>query len=127
MNIFHSLDEIPPDFGPCAITIGNFDGVHVGHQALMRNIVKLGGEHGWKAAAFQPCSPPSFTMLRISAWWPTCTPSKLPMVIAQGPKSGGISSRLWKMFMRRLPRSRVRHMPEKRSVAVTVRSSHAAD
>ncbi len=28
--IFRSLAEVPDDFGPCAITIGNFDGVHLG-------------------------------------------------------------------------------------------------
>ena len=32
-RIFRSLDEVPPDFGPSALTIGNFDGVHVGHRA----------------------------------------------------------------------------------------------
>ncbi len=26
--IYRSLADIPADFGPCAITIGNFDGVH---------------------------------------------------------------------------------------------------
>ena len=33
----------PRDFGPCATTIGNFDGVHVGHQALMRRVPPLRG------------------------------------------------------------------------------------
>ena len=56
MNIFRGLAEMPSDFGPCAITIGNFDGVHVGHQALMRSIVAIAREHGWKAAVltFRP-------------------------------------------------------------------------
>jgi riboflavin kinase/FMN adenylyltransferase len=49
-RIWRSLAEIPPDFGPCATTIGNFDGVHLGHQALMRNIAALSRERGWKAA-----------------------------------------------------------------------------
>ena len=31
--IYRSLAETPADFGPCAITIGNFDGVHCGHRA----------------------------------------------------------------------------------------------
>jgi len=27
MRIYRSLDEVPADFGPSALTIGNFDGV----------------------------------------------------------------------------------------------------
>jgi riboflavin kinase/FMN adenylyltransferase len=49
-RIFRSLAEVPPDFGPCATTIGNFDGVHLGHQALLRHIVSLSREKGWKPA-----------------------------------------------------------------------------
>ncbi len=51
MRIFRSLDEVPGDFGPCAITIGNFDGVHIGHQQIMRRVAAVAHEHGWKAAA----------------------------------------------------------------------------
>ena len=51
MGIFRSLAELPSDFGPCAITIGNFDGVHIGHQQILRRVVASAREHGWKAAA----------------------------------------------------------------------------
>jgi riboflavin kinase / FMN adenylyltransferase len=33
--VFRSLEEASRRFGPCALTIGNFDGVHVGHQVLV--------------------------------------------------------------------------------------------
>ncbi|MDP3208946.1 MAG: bifunctional riboflavin kinase/FAD synthetase [Rhodoglobus sp.] len=35
MQIFRSLSEIPADFGPSAVTIGKFDGVHAGHRAVI--------------------------------------------------------------------------------------------
>ncbi len=41
MRIFHSAAEIPGDFGPSVVTIGNFDGVHVGHREIMRRVVAL--------------------------------------------------------------------------------------
>jgi riboflavin kinase/FMN adenylyltransferase len=48
--IYRSLAEVTGDFGPCAITIGNFDGVHNGHREIMRRVVNIAREHGWKSA-----------------------------------------------------------------------------
>lgn len=48
--IYRSLVETPGDFGPCAITIGNFDGVHNGHRQIMRRVVGIARERGWKSA-----------------------------------------------------------------------------
>jgi len=49
--IYRSLAEIPADFGPCAITIGNFDGVHLGHQEILRQVVEIARSEGWHSAA----------------------------------------------------------------------------
>lgn len=50
------LADVPADFGPCALTIGNFDGVHIGHQELMRRTAEIARANGWRAAVltFQP-------------------------------------------------------------------------
>ncbi|MBK9166790.1 MAG: bifunctional riboflavin kinase/FAD synthetase [Bryobacterales bacterium] len=37
MRIYRSLDEAT-GFGPCALTIGNFDGVHTGHRELFLRV-----------------------------------------------------------------------------------------
>src|SRR5207245_1217085 len=48
MKVYRSLAEIPPDFGPSAVTIGNFDGVHRGHRQILRRVRAIAAEHGWK-------------------------------------------------------------------------------
>jgi riboflavin kinase/FMN adenylyltransferase len=47
-RIYRSLDEVPPDFGPSALTIGNFDGVHAGHRRIFRRVRDLAAAQGWK-------------------------------------------------------------------------------
>jgi riboflavin kinase/FMN adenylyltransferase len=48
IRIFRSLEEAKPVFGPSALTIGNFDGVHAGHRRILRRVVEVAGENGWK-------------------------------------------------------------------------------
>lgn len=51
MEVFHSLSEAAGRFGPCALTIGNFDGTHLAHQALFREVTLLAGPRKWHPAA----------------------------------------------------------------------------
>jgi len=47
MKVIYRLEELTPDYPAPVVTIGNFDGVHLGHQNLMRDLVqraaKIGG------------------------------------------------------------------------------------
>jgi riboflavin kinase/FMN adenylyltransferase len=51
MQIFHKLEEIPADFGPTIVSVGNFDGVHRAHQTVLRDIAERAKQQGAKSVA----------------------------------------------------------------------------
>jgi riboflavin kinase/FMN adenylyltransferase len=40
MLTFHNLDDVPRDFGPTLVSVGNFDGVHRAHRHVIDEIVR---------------------------------------------------------------------------------------
>jgi len=40
MKIFRKLDQIPRDFGPTVVTVGNYDGLHLGHRQILKQMVE---------------------------------------------------------------------------------------
>lgn len=50
LKVYRSLDEFPADFGPCVVTIGNFDGVHRGHRMILELAAATARKHGWRIA-----------------------------------------------------------------------------
>jgi riboflavin kinase/FMN adenylyltransferase len=48
---FTGLDAVPEGFGPSVVTIGNFDGVHRGHQAVLEAVVGSARRRGVPAVA----------------------------------------------------------------------------
>lgn len=52
------LDQLPApsDLPKCVLTVGNFDGVHVGHQAMLEQVKAVAKSEGLKSAVmiFEP-------------------------------------------------------------------------
>ncbi len=40
MYYWRELDDVPADFGPSVLTLGNFDGVHRGHQRVLQQVLE---------------------------------------------------------------------------------------
>ena len=56
MRVWKSEAEY--DLGPCAIALGTFDGVHIGHQALIRRAMALAKEMGAASVVYTfDCHP----------------------------------------------------------------------
>jgi riboflavin kinase / FMN adenylyltransferase len=56
MQTFHHLDDVPRDFGPTLVSVGNFDGVHRAHCHVIDEIVrraKTGNAHS-VVVTFEP-------------------------------------------------------------------------
>src|SRR5579864_5314480 len=83
--IYRSLAEVPAGFGPCAITIGNFDGVHRGHQQIMQRVREIAREHDWKAAVLTFDPHPSKLVARDRAPRLLTTPEqRARLILEQG-------------------------------------------
>jgi riboflavin kinase / FMN adenylyltransferase len=50
-RIVRGIEGAGRGFGPCALSIGNFDGVHAGHRLILRRVAALASERAWKPAA----------------------------------------------------------------------------
>jgi riboflavin kinase / FMN adenylyltransferase len=85
MTIFHHLSEIPADYGPCIATIGNFDGVHRGHQWVIAEVVARARSLGIRSIAVT-FDPHPARVIRPEASLPLITPlsQKLELLAATG-------------------------------------------
>jgi riboflavin kinase / FMN adenylyltransferase len=85
MQVFHKLDDIPGDFGPSLVSVGNFDGVHRAHAHVLGEIVRRARTSGAKAIAvtFEP-HPARILRPDSGLKLLTPTPEKLRLLEATG-------------------------------------------
>lgn len=46
MQVWHGLSQVDRGLGPTVVTIGNFDGVHLGHRHVLERAHDLASERG---------------------------------------------------------------------------------
>jgi riboflavin kinase/FMN adenylyltransferase len=51
VQIWRSLDDVPGDLGRTSVTVGNFDGVHLGHQHVIREARSVADAEGLAVVA----------------------------------------------------------------------------
>jgi riboflavin kinase/FMN adenylyltransferase len=85
MQIFRQLAEVPPNFGSTVATIGNFDGVHRGHQWVIAEVVARARTLGVRSIAIT-FDPHPARVLRPESTQPLITPldEKLALLAATG-------------------------------------------
>jgi riboflavin kinase/FMN adenylyltransferase len=85
MQIFRQLAEVPSNFGPSVATIGNFDGVHRGHQWVISEVVAQARSLGARSIAIT-FDPHPARVLRPESSQPLITPldEKLELLASTG-------------------------------------------
>lgn len=85
MKILHSLDELTDNQQRSVVSVGNFDGVHLGHQMVLKSIVDRARELDAQAAVITFDPHPSH-VLHSSRRTPLLTPppQKLELLAAAG-------------------------------------------
>jgi riboflavin kinase/FMN adenylyltransferase len=86
MIVVTNPQELTEAVGPCCVTIGNFDGVHMGHQKLIRTVVEKAQDQGL-ASVVVTFDPHPLRVLRGHKTPPfiTLTRQKLELISALGP------------------------------------------
>jgi riboflavin kinase/FMN adenylyltransferase len=85
MKVFHHLEQVPGDFGPTILSVGNFDGVHRAHQAVLAQVVQRAKERGVRSLAvtFEP-HPTRILRPDVAPKLITPLPRKLDLLAATG-------------------------------------------
>jgi riboflavin kinase/FMN adenylyltransferase len=85
MNVFHHIEEVPTNFGPTLVSVGNFDGVHRAHTRVLAEIADRARRRGAKSVAVT-FEPHPMRILRPDSGLKllTPTPEKIPLLQQTG-------------------------------------------
>ena len=72
-HLWRSLDDVPADLGRTVVTIGNFDGVHLGHQHVIARAGEVAAELGGLDVVAVTFDPHPIAVLRPEHAPPTLT------------------------------------------------------
>ncbi|MGH9530388.1 MAG: bifunctional riboflavin kinase/FAD synthetase [Terriglobales bacterium] len=75
MEVFLKLDDLPSNFGPTIVSIGNFDGVHLAHTRVLKEIAQRGIAQGKRSLAVT-FEPHPMRILRPESRLKLITPTK---------------------------------------------------
>src|SRR5215217_1130540 len=64
VRVWRSPAEVPADLGRTVVTVGNFDGVHLGHQRVVRRARQRADELGAEAVVAVTFDPHPMAVLR---------------------------------------------------------------
>jgi riboflavin kinase / FMN adenylyltransferase len=73
VQVWRSLAEVPDDLPRSVVTVGNFDGVHLGHQHVIRRAREVADELGGLAVVVVTFDPHPIAVLRPEHAPPTLT------------------------------------------------------
>jgi riboflavin kinase/FMN adenylyltransferase len=73
VQLWRSLDEVPDDLGRCVVTVGNFDGVHRGHQHVVSRAREVAHDLGGLRVVAVTFDPHPIAVLRPEHAPPTLT------------------------------------------------------
>jgi riboflavin kinase/FMN adenylyltransferase len=51
IQVFRGLNQVPASFGPSIVSVGNFDGVHQGHQEILHTVIREARTRNARAVA----------------------------------------------------------------------------
>jgi riboflavin kinase/FMN adenylyltransferase len=81
MRVWHGLDQVEPEFGPSVVTIGNFDGVHRGHQEVLAHAKARAAELGGLPVVALTFDPHPMAVLR---------PDRAPAMLSEPEERAGL-------------------------------------
>ena len=100
------FDEVPDDLGRTVVTIGNFDGVHLGHQHVVRRAREVAADLGVDRVVAVTFDPHPIAVLRPEHAPPTLTtvPTRValptPLIQRHGSslrKARACSASIWRI------------------------------